>query len=86
MKKAKEDWFNHKCKDIDTCFKHNNTKKAFQIVKDLIKPKQRSSTNIKNKDGNFINDKKGVIIRWTEHCSELYNFNNDKDTSILNAT
>ena len=29
--------------------------------------------------------KKGVIIRWTEYCSELYNFNNDKDTSILNA-
>ena len=24
--------------------------------------------------------------RWKEYCSELYNFNNDKNTSILNAT
>ena len=27
-----------------------------------------------------------MIIILTEYCSELYNFNNDKDTSILNAT
>ena len=85
MKKAKEDWVNRKCKE-NTCFTHNNTKKAYKIVKDLTKPKQRTSTNIQNKDGNYINDKKGVIIIWTEYCSEMYNYNNDKDTSILNAT
>ena len=71
MKKEKEDWVNRKCKEIDTCFTHNNTKKAYQIVKDLTKSKQRTSTNIQNKYGNCINDKKGVIIRWTEYCSEL---------------
>ena len=58
----------------------------YHIVKDLTKPKQRASTNIQNKDGNCINDKNSVIIRWTEYCSELYNYNNDKSTSILNAT
>ena len=69
MKKSKEDWVNRKCKEIDTCFNtHNNTKKSltYQIVKDLTKPKQRASTNIQNKDGNFIYDKNGMIIRWTE--------------------
>ena len=86
MKKAKEDWVNRKCKEIDTCFTHNNTKKAYQIVKDLTKPKQRASTNIQNKDGNCINYKKGVIIILSEYCSELYTFNNDNDTSLLNAT
>ena len=60
--------------------------RAYQIVKYLTKPKQRASTNIQNKDGNCINDKNGVIIKWTQYYSELYNFNNDKDTSILNAT
>ena len=28
MKKAKEECVNRKCKEIDTCFTHNNTKKA----------------------------------------------------------
>ena len=86
IKKAKEDWVNRKFKEIYNCFTHNNTKKAYKIVKDLTKPKQRTSTNIQNKEGNCINDKKGVIIRWTKYCSELYNANNDNDTSILNAT
>ena len=27
-----------------------------------------------------------MILRWTEYFTDLYNFNNDKDTSILNAT
>ena len=39
MKKAKEDWVNRKCKEIDTCFTLTNTNKAYQIVKDLTKPK-----------------------------------------------
>ena len=86
MKKAKEDWVNRKCKETDTGFTYNNIKKAYQIVKDLTKPKQRASTNIQNIDGNCINDKNGAIIRCTEYCSELYNFNNDKITNILNAT
>ena len=60
MKKAKEDWVNRKCKEIYTCFTHNNTKKAYHIVKDLTKPKQRASTNIQIKDDNCINDKKSV--------------------------
>ena len=46
MKKAKEDWVKRKFKDIYTCFTYNNTKKAYQIVKDLTNPKQRASTNI----------------------------------------
>ena len=39
MHKAEEDCVNRKCTEIDTYFTHNNTKKAYQIVKDLIKIK-----------------------------------------------
>ena len=35
MKKVKEDWEYRKCKEIDTYFTHNNTKKVYQIVKVL---------------------------------------------------
>ena len=43
MKKAKEDWVNQKLNEIDNCFIHNNTKKAYQIVKDLTKSKHSAS-------------------------------------------
>ena len=35
VKKAKEDWIGTQCKDIETCLNKNNSKKAYQLVKDL---------------------------------------------------
>ena len=57
MKKAKEDMVcNRKCNKIYNCFIHNNTKKSYQIVKDLTKSKHSASMNIEDNDGNCIND------------------------------
>ena len=56
MKKAKEDWVNRKCNEINNSFIHNNTKKAYQIIKDLTVSKHIASMDIQDKDGNCIND------------------------------
>ena len=34
----------------------------------------------------FINYNNYILTRWTKYCSHLYNYNAEKDTSILNAT
>ena len=33
--KAKEDWIGAQCKEIETCLNKNNSKRAYQLVKDL---------------------------------------------------
>ena len=33
-----------------------------------------------------INDNNDVLMRCTEYCSNVYNYNSEKYTSILNAT
>ena len=44
VKKAKEDWIGAQC-EIETCLNKNNSKRAYQLVKDLTSEKQgRSST------------------------------------------
>ena len=32
MKKAKEDWVNMNCNEIDNCYTPNDTKNAYQII------------------------------------------------------
>ena len=33
LKKAKDDWIDTECKEIDACVNKNNSKKAYQLVK-----------------------------------------------------
>ena len=45
MKKAKSNWIGAQCEEIETCLNKNNSKRAYQLVKDLTSEKQgRSST------------------------------------------
>ncbi|KAK3867667.1 hypothetical protein Pcinc_026891, partial [Petrolisthes cinctipes] len=72
MKYAKQRWITKQCTDIEENLAFNNTKKAFQLVKDLTKEKQAKVNSIKDKRGNSLTEEKEILERWTEYCSELY--------------
>ena len=40
VKKEKEDWLGAQCEEIETCLYKNNSKRAYQLVKDLTSEKQ----------------------------------------------
>ena len=44
VKKAKEDWIGAQCEEIETCLNKNNSKRAYQLVKDLTSEKQGRSS------------------------------------------
>ena len=60
LKKAKEDLIDTQCKEIDACLNKNNSKKAYQLVKDLTAEKQGRSTTIKDKSEKFSADKQSI--------------------------
>ena len=74
MKKAKEDWIDAQCEEIETCLNKNNSKRAYQLVKDLTSEKQGRSSAIQDKSGKCLTEEKEILSRWTEYCSELYNY------------
>ena len=43
VKKAKEDLIGAQCKEIETCLNKNNSKRAYQLVKDPTSEKQARS-------------------------------------------
>ena len=73
-KKAKMDWIEEQCQDIEDNMKKNNSKKTYQLVKDLTSTKQGRTTAIQDKDGKCLTEEKDILKRWSEYCSELYNY------------
>ena len=62
----------------------NNSKKAYDNVKLLTKPKQSKVNSVKDKNGNILIEKNKILERWTEYCSQLYNYQPNGDQEVLN--
>ena len=85
MKKEKEDWIGEQCENIEDGLKKNNSKRAYHLVKDLTSTKQERTTTIQDKSGTCLTENKDVLKRWTEYCSELYNYRTTGDPEVLNV-
>ena len=83
MVKAREMWIEEWCQEIDDNLGKNNSKKAYQLVKDLTSSKQGCTTTIQDKNGKRLTEDKDILNRWTEHCSELYNHKAKGDLEVL---
>ena len=85
-KQAKEDWIEGKCRDIEDNLEKNNSKKAYELVKDLTNSKQGHTTNIQDRNGHSLTENQDIMDRWTEYCSELYNHKAEGDPEVLNTS
>ena len=56
LKKAKEDWIDTQFKEVDACLNESNSKKAYQLIKDLPSKKQGRSTTIQDKSGHLFSE------------------------------
>ena len=86
VKKAKEeDWIGAQCEEIETCLNKNNSKRAYQLVRDLTSEKQGRSSTIQDKSGKCLTEEKEILRRWTEYCSELQNYESCEDNAVLDC-
>ena len=86
VKKAKEDWIGAQCEEIETCLNINNSKRAFQLVNHLTSEKQGRSSTIQDRSGKCLTEEKKILSRWTEYCSELYNYDSCGDNTVLDCS
>ena len=85
VKEAKEDWIGAQCGEIETCLNKNNSKRAYQLVKDPTSEKQGRSSTIQDTSGKCLTEEKEILSRWTEYCSELYNYETCGDNAVLDC-
>ena len=84
MEKAKENWVGEQCSQTEENLKRNNSKRAYQLVKDLTTVKQGKATTVQDRSGKCLTEERQILNRWTEYCSELYNHKANGDPSVLN--
>ena len=85
MKNAKETWIQGQCQEVEPYLRKNNSKKAYQLVKDLTTEKPEKSTTIQDKSGKCLTEENGILNRWTECCSDLYNYETDWGSIVLDC-
>ena len=51
MKKPQENWIGEQCSEIEENLRKNNSKRAYQLVKDFITVKQGKATTIQDRSG-----------------------------------
>ena len=85
-KKAKENWIGEQCSGIEENLWKNNSKRAHQLVKDLTTVKQGKATTVQDLSGKCLTEERQILNRWTEYCSELYNYRANGDPSVVNCS
>ena len=63
MTKAKMDWIEEQCQDIENNLKKNNSKKTYELVKDLTSTKPGRTTTIQIKDGKCLIEEQDILKR-----------------------
>ena len=71
MKKAKENWIGEQCSEIEDNLRKNNSKRTYQLVKDLTTVKQGKATTVQDRLGKCLTEERQILNRWTEYCSGL---------------
>ena len=83
IRNVKERWIKEKCEIIENNL-HRNPKQVYETVKKLSEDKKRNATTIiECRDGKMLNHVEDVLGRWKEYCEELYNYQTDKNDTIL---
>ena len=85
MKKAKENWIREQYREIKESLRKNNSKRAYQLVKYLTTVKQGKATTVQDRSGKCLAEKREILNRWTEYCTELYNHKANGDPLVLNC-
>ena len=53
------------------------------LVKDLTTLKQGKATTVQDRSGKCLTEEQQILNRWTEYCSEPYNYKADGDALVL---
>ena len=85
MKEGKKNSIRKQCDDSEETLRKNNSKRAYQLVKDLTTVKKRESYYIQDHSGKCLTKEPELLYRWTKYCSELWNYKANGDPFILNS-
>ena len=86
MKKAKEDWIRAQCEEIETCLNKNNSKRAYQLMKDLASEEHGRSSTIQDRSGKCFTGYKRFLADGQNIAQNCNNHKSCGDNAVLNSS
>ena len=86
VKKANEEWKVAQCEEIETYVNKNNSKRPYQLVKDLSSEIQGRSITIQDRSGKCLPEEQEILSKTTEYCSEMYNHKSCGNNAALDCS
>ena len=71
-RKAKEQFYEEKCREIELLDKANNPT-MYKKIKELNQKPKTTTTSIKDKSSKLLTENDKIAERWAEYVEELYN-------------
>ena len=74
MKKAKENWMREQCSDIGENLRTNNSKRAYQLLKDVTTVKQGKATAVQDRSGKCLTEEQQMLIQiliWSKQVERM---------------
>ena len=81
--KGNGNWIGEQCSETEENLRKNNSKRAYQHVKDWTTVKQGKATTVQDRSGKCLTEEREIPNRWTEYCTELYNHKANGDPSVV---
>ena len=71
MKKAKGNLIGEQCSEIEESLRKDNSKREYQLMKDLTTVKQVKATTVQDRSGKCLKEERQILNQWTEYCLSL---------------
>ena len=78
VKEDKKSFIESKCEEIEKC--KGDSKKVFQVLKEVINKKTSKNDAINDKNGVTLTDNEEIKARWAEHTSKLFEAQDHQQT------
>src|SRR6218665_2572562 len=83
VKQCKEQWLEGKCQEAEDSVKKQDTKRLYQMVKEIYGNASTKTAAIKDKDGELLESRTDIKNRLKEYFEKLYNETDPVDKTIL---
>ena len=86
-RKAKNDYFNEKCAEIEKLEKTHNPR-FYTKIKEMTPKRHMNSQTIKDKDGKLLYEPEVILERWAQYVEDCiqYSDNRSSDNNDINTT
>jgi hypothetical protein len=71
-RKAKENWMEEKCEEMEKSLKTGKVNEAYRIVKKIFTEYKKNGSNIRNSNGEILLENEDKANHWKEYLEKLY--------------